>query len=210
MSYRLSIVYISFLYLLACHPKPMAVDLQPAVVPEIPTAYIIEEQKEIFEHDGLRVEVSCLDKADLPAAGLTADQALYRVLTEGYFPIIKVAFYNNTDAQLVFSPQMMFMREDMGVARSPMDYADIYMALGDKPADKKGLDTLSRLLLKSDLTLNAGKHGGGWLIFPRINPETKLVQLLLNHLYLDGESRPLNFAFQTIPVMAGEDAKVAE
>ena len=198
------------MYLLACNPKPMAVNLQPVVIKEIPTEYVIEKQKEIFEHDGLRVEVSCLNKADLPAVGLTADQALYRVLTEGYFPIIKVEFYNNTDTQLVFSPQMMFLREDMGFARSPLDYADIYMALGDKPADKKGLDTLSRLLLKSDLTINANKHGGGWLIFPRIDPETKSVQLLLNHLYLDGKSRPLSFAFKTIPVTAGADAKVAK
>ncbi len=210
MSYRLSLTCISLLCSLACGPKPIAVNLQPVVSREISTEYVIEKQKEIFEHDGLRVEVSCLNKEDILAAGLMADQALYKMLTEGYFPIIKLGFYNNTDTQLVFSPQMMFLREDTNFARSPLDYADLYIAVGNSPADRKGLEIISHLLLKSDLTLNAKEHGEGWLVFPKINPEIKLVQLLLNHLYLGGESRPLSFAFQTIPVMAGDDAKVAK
>lgn len=111
------------------------------------------------------------------------------------FTVFAVRFLNNSKDKITYNPMMSAIYEGNEKPIRPIDVTDFYLLLSEDQNIEARMRMIKKTAYDVQFVLQSGEKKDALLIFPAIDPSTKVVTLMLKDVYFGFKWTNIPFAF---------------
>jgi len=115
----------------------------------------------------------------------------------------RVTVRNRARQAVQIEPAQFSLTDQEGVRAQPMQYQDFYQLLADLPDAEQRLRSVQATTLSSFVTVAPGAERDGFLYFPPMPENSRLLILELGSVYMGARELPLLAEFEVVRAKAG-------